>query len=86
MTYNLVPEPSPMQGRVLTFFKQYSLKHGRSPTLSDVGNYIKRSTPTAISHLNALVRKGFLVAGVSGAPRNLTLTEKGKAYEPEETD
>lgn len=85
MTYNLMPEPSEMQGKVLSFFKKYCAEHGRSPSLMDVGSFLKRSTPTVISHITALVRKGFLAQGIPGAPRNLTLTEKGKSYERQET-
>lgn len=85
MTYNLMPEPSPMQGKVLAFFKRYCAEHGRSPSLMDMGSFLKRSTPTVISHITALVRKGFLEQGIPGAPRNLTLTEKGRGYGHEET-
>jgi SOS-response transcriptional repressor LexA len=84
MTYSIMPEPSQMQARVLAFFQNYTRDHGRSPSLADAALFMGRSTPTVISHLNALVRKGFLVPGTPGAPRNLTLTEKGKAYGCEE--
>ena len=56
------PPLTPAQRRVLAFLVAHTLEHGIPPTLRDVcGGLGFSSTNGALSHLRALVRKGYLL-------------------------
>lgn len=71
---------TPRQRQALTFYQQYTAHHGYPPSVRELGRALGlRSTSTAHSHLEALVRKGYLERWVPGHPRSVVpagLTEE----------
>lgn len=65
---------TPRQQQVYLFIKEYLEANGSPPTLREISSHIGTSgTVTAISHVNALEKKGYLRRR-EGSSRGITLT------------
>ncbi len=64
------------QQQVLDYISDYLQQHGCPPSLREISNHIGvQGTATAIGHLEALERKGYLNRR-EGSSRSISLTEK----------
>lgn len=58
----LSKRPSKKQKQVLDFILGFQKKHGYSPSLEEIADFLGVSIPTAHQHVQALKKKGFITA------------------------
>lgn len=54
---------TPRQAEILAFVRNYQAKHGYSPTLQEIGDYLAISKVTVFEHLSALESRGLIQRG-----------------------
>ncbi len=64
---------TPRQAEILSYVRNYSEKHGYSPTLQEIGDYLGISKVTVFEHLDALEQRGLIQRSRHKA-RSLELT------------
>lgn len=64
---------TPRQAEILNYVRNYSEKHGYSPTLQEIGDYLGISKVTVFEHLDALEQRGLIQRSRHKA-RSLELT------------
>jgi repressor LexA len=71
---------TPRQQQVYDYITSYLNEHGCPPTLREISDHIgTKGTATAIVHLEALQRKGYLNRREGGSSRNISLAHRSSA-------
>lgn len=72
-----MPTLAPKQKQVLDYIKQYTKKHGVSPTFKEMEKYLHKSFSTIHEHVRVLIKKGYLIKN-DNDPRGIELNEEEK--------
>jgi len=64
---------TPRQLQILQFIRDYRERHGYSPTMQEIGNYLHLTKVTVFEHVNALEKKGLLLRGPKHSARSLQI-------------
>jgi repressor LexA len=65
---------TPRQIQILKFIRDFRARHGYSPTMQEIGDYLQLSKVTAFEHVGMLERKGLLLRGPKHSARSLRLS------------
>ena len=68
---------APKQKQVLDYIKQYTKKHGVSPTFKEMEKHLEKAFSTIHEHVRALIKKGYLIKN-DNDPRGIELNEQEK--------
>ena len=72
-----MPTLTPKQKQVLDYISTYIQKNGISPTFEDIGRRTKKSFSTVHEHVQALIKKGFIVK-TSNTSRGIELKRQSE--------
>jgi len=72
-----MPTLTPKQKEVLDYIKQYTKKHGISPTFKEMEEYLNKSFSTIYEHVRVLIKKGYIIKN-DNDPRGIELNEEEK--------
>jgi repressor LexA len=67
---------TPRQMDILRFVRDYRIRHGFSPTMQEIGDFLDLTKVTVFEHIGALEKKGLLSRGPKHSARSLQLTDK----------
>ena len=73
-----MPTLAPKQKQVLDYIKQYTKKHGVSPTFKEMEKHLHKSFSTIHEHVRVLIKKGYLIKN-DNDPRGIELNEEEKS-------
>lgn len=68
---------TPRQKKVLDYIKEFNAKEGFSPSLEEIGNYIKKSIGSVQHYIDALQKKGY-IHKVDNIARGISLSPEIK--------
>ncbi len=68
--------PTPRQLEILRFIRDSRHRHGYSPTMQEIGDYLNLTKVTVFEHVGALERKGLLLRGAKHKARSLRVSGK----------
>jgi len=67
---------TPRQMDILKFVRDYRARHGYSPTMQEIGDFLGLSKVTVFEHVGALEKKGLLLRGAKHKARSLRVSDK----------
>jgi repressor LexA len=67
---------TPRQLEILCFIRDFRERHGYSPTMQEIGDYLGLTKVTVFEHVGALERKELLLRGPKHKARSLQVSEK----------
>ncbi len=73
-----MPTLAPKQKQVLDYIKQYTKKHGGSPSFMDMEKYLGKAFSTIHEHVRVLIKKGYLIKN-DNEHRGTELNEEKKS-------
>jgi len=73
---------TPRQMDILRFVRDFRARHGYSPTMQEIADYLGVSKVTVFEHVGALEKKGLLLRGARHKARSLQISDE--ASFPEE--
>jgi len=80
---DIMPTLTTRQQQVYSFIKDYTEANGSSPTLREISAHIGTAgTVTAMGHVTALEKKGYLRRRAAGSSRGIALTQAPSAAVP----
>ena len=67
---------TPRQLEILRFIRDFRRENGYSPTMQEIGDYLKLTKVTVFEHVGMLERKGLLLRGEKHKARSLQVSEE----------
>ena len=64
---------TPRQMDILRFIRDFRDQHGYSPTMQEIGDYLRLTKVTVFEHVGSLEKKGLLLRGAKHKARSLQI-------------
>ena len=65
---------TPRQLEILRFIRDFRRRHGYSPTMQEIGDYLDLTKVTVFEHVGAVEKKGLLIRGAKHKARSLRVS------------